>query len=255
MEAIMDIARKHNLRVIEDAAHAHGGAYKGKKLGSIGDVGCFSFQSSKNLTAGEGGIVVTNDEALYDTINSLRNVGRVKGGQWYEHHNLGCNYRITQLQAVLLSHQLKRLEEQTRRRDQNGKYLSGLLREIDGITPLMHGHDVTLHTYHIYIFKYDKSKFNHLPKAEFAQMLAAEGVPSFMGYPEPLYKQPLFQEKNFMCYAIPEEVDYTNVSCPVTEKACYEEAVWILQHALLGTQEDMSLFAKAIKKIQMAVTT
>ena len=81
-------------------------------------------------------------------------------------------------------------------------------------------------------------------------MLAAEGVPAFMGYPEPLYKQPLFQQKNFLCYAIPDYVDYTIVSCPVTEKACYEEGVWILQHGMLGTREDMEDFARAIKKIQ-----
>ena len=198
-------------------------------------------------------MIVTNDEALYHTMNSLRNVGRVKGGQWYEHHNLGCNYRITQMQAVLLSHQLKRLEEQVRHRDKNGKYLSSLLSEIEGITPLSCGHDVTLHPYHIYIFRYEPSKFNNLSKADFAQMLAAEGVPSFMGYPEPLYKQPLFQEKNFMCYAIPDEVDYTHVHCPVAEKACYDEAVWILQHAMLGIREDMELFAQAIKKIQSAM--
>ncbi len=253
MDAIMAIAKKHKLRVIEDAAHAHGGAYKGKKLGSIGDAGCFSFQSSKNLTSGEGGLVVTDDEALYDMMNSLRNVGRVKGGQWYEHHNLGCNYRITQLQAALLSKQLSRLEEQTRKRDENGVYLNGLLEKIEGISPLKRGHGETLHTYHIYIFKYDKSKFGELSKREFAAMLAAEGVPSFMGYPEPLYKQPLFQKKNFMCYAIPEEVDYTNVCCPETEKACYEDAVWIMQHTMLGTKEDMDLIAQAILKIQAAV--
>ncbi|MCK5103738.1 MAG: DegT/DnrJ/EryC1/StrS family aminotransferase, partial [Cyclobacteriaceae bacterium] len=123
MDTIMAIAKKHNLRVIEDAAHAHGGEYKGKKLGSIGDAGCFSFQSSKNLTSGEGGIIVTDDEDLYDMMNSLRNVGRIKGGQWYEHHNLGCNYRITQLQAALLSKQLARLEEQTQKRNDNGIYL------------------------------------------------------------------------------------------------------------------------------------
>ena len=85
-------------------------------------------------------------------------------------------------------------------------------------------------------------------------MLAAEGVPSFMGYPEPLYKQPLFQEKNFMCYAIPEEVDYTKVHCPETEKACYEDAVWIMQNTMLGKKEDMDLIAKAILKIQEAVS-
>jgi dTDP-4-amino-4,6-dideoxygalactose transaminase len=254
MDKIMAIAKKHNLKVIEDACHGHAAEYKGRKLGSIGDAGCFSFQSSKNLTCGEGGMVITNDEKLYDMMNSLRNVGRVKGGQWYEHHNLGCNYRITQLQVVLLVHQMKRLKEQTLRRHENGTYLNSLFEKIDGIKPLARGRGETLHGYHIYIFRYDKTKFNDLPKAEFAQMLAAEGVPCFMGYPQPLYKQPLFQQKHFMCYAIPEEVSYKDVSCPVTEIACYEEAVWILQHGMLGPKEDMDKFAEAIIKIQKAVT-
>jgi len=253
MDKIMAIAEKHNIRVIEDACHGHGAEYKGMKLGSIGDAGCFSFQSSKNLTSGEGGLVTTNDEKLYDMMNSLRNVGRVKGGQWYEHHNAGCNYRITQLQAVLLSNQLKKLEKETRRRHENGTYLNSLLEKIDGIKPLARGKGETLHSYHIYIFRYDKTKFNNLPKAEFSKMLAAEGVPCFMGYPQPLYKQPLFQEKNFMCYAIPESVDYGKVSCPVTEKACYEEAVWIFQNTMLGTKDDMEKFAEAILKIQRSV--
>ena len=253
MDKIMAVAKKHNLKVIEDACHGHAAEYKGRKLGSIGDAGCFSFQSSKNLTCGEGGMVITNDEKLYDMMNSLRNVGRVKGGQWYEHHNLGCNYRMTQLQVVLLVHQLKRLNEQTLRRHENGTYLNSLIQKIDGVKPLARGRGETLHGYHIYIFRYDKARFNNLPKAEFAQMLAAEGVPCFMGYPKPLYKQPLFQDKNFMCYAIPEEVSYKDVSCPVTEKACYEEAVWILQHAMLGPKEDMEKFAEAILKIQKAV--
>lgn len=250
MDQILAIAKKHNLRVIEDACHGHGAEYKGKKLGSIGDAGCFSFQSSKNLTSGEGGIIVTNDDALYQMMNSLRNVGRVEGGAWYEHHNAGCNYRITQLQAVLLSSQLKRLDEQTRTRHENGTYLNQLLSAIEGITPLTRGLGETVHGYHIYIFKYDSSKFNGLTKVEFSKMLAAEGVPCFMGYPQPLYKQPLFQKKNFMCYAIPEEVDYSSVVCPVTEKACYEEAVWIMQHAMLGTTSDMESFAAAIRKIK-----
>jgi dTDP-4-amino-4,6-dideoxygalactose transaminase len=254
MDRIMAIARKYKLFVIEDAAHAHGGEYKGKKLGSIGDAGCFSFQSSKNLNAGEGGLIVTNNEKLFDMMNSLRNVGRVKDGQWYEHHYIGCNYRITQFQAALLSQQLTRLEEQTRLRDENGKYLSKLLEPIGGITPLTRGHGETIHTYHLFIFRYDKSKFGGLSKKEFSEMLAAEGVPSFMGYPKPIYEQPLFQQKNFMCYAIPEHVDYSNVHCPISERACYEEAIWILQHAMLGTSEDMEQFAEAIKKIKRAVT-
>lgn len=253
MDAIMNIAEEHGLTVIEDAAHGHGGEYKGKKLGSIGHAGCFSFQSSKNLTSGEGGMVITDDDHLYEMMNSLRNVGRIEGGQWYEHHYLGCNYRMTQLQVCLLQQQLKRLEGQTRLRDQNGQYLAERLGEIDGIQPLRRGVGETLHTYHIFIFRYDKSKFGDLTKREFAEMLAAEGVPSFMGYPEPLYKQPLFQEKNFMCYAIPEEVSYKEVCCPVTEKACYEDAVWILQNTFLGTKKDMDDIAAAVRKIQDAV--
>ena len=250
MDQIMSIAKRYQLTVIEDAAHAHGGEYKGKKLGSIGHAGCFSFQSSKNLTAGEGGIVITDDEALFDRMNSLRNVGRVRGGPWYEHHYLGCNYRITQFQAALLTTQLKRLEDQTRTRDENGKFLTGQLGSIPGISPLTRGHGETRHTHHLYILRYDKAKFNGLSKADFARMLAAEGVPAFMGYPEPIYRQPVFQQKNFMCYAIPEHADYTQVSCPVAERACYEEGVWILQHAMLGTREDMADFARAIRKIQ-----
>ncbi|WP_353717427.1 DegT/DnrJ/EryC1/StrS family aminotransferase [Dyadobacter sp. 676] len=252
MDAIMAIAQRHNLKVIEDAAHGHGAEYRGKKLGTIGHVGSFSFQSSKNLTSGEGGIVITNDDELYTTMHSLRNVGRIEGGQWYDHYNPGCNYRITQMQAVLLSEQLKRLEEQTQRRNNNGLYLSNLLKSIEGITPLVRPAEATLHGYHIYIFKYDASKFGGLPKNEFAAMLAAEGVPSFRGYPHPLYKQPLFQSKTFMCYAIPDTVDYSQTRCPAAEQACSTEAVWILQHAMLGDREDMEAFARAIRKIQEA---
>jgi dTDP-4-amino-4,6-dideoxygalactose transaminase len=254
MDAIMAIARRHSLRVIEDAAHGHGAEYKGRKLGSIGDAGSFSFQSSKNLTSGEGGMVITNDDALYETMNSLRNVGRLPHGQWYDHFNPGCNYRITQLQAVLLSEQLKRLWVQTRTRNENGLYLDSLLANLDGITPLSRGSVEILHAYHLYIFKYDKTRFNQLPKREFVAMLSAEGVPCSAGYPHPLYKQPVFQQKNWMCYAIPDSVDYTQVNCPVAERACADEAVWIFQQAMLGTRTDMKSFAEAIRKIQRAVT-
>lgn len=253
MEAIMDIAKRHNLRVIEDAAHAHGAEYKGRKLGTLGDAGSFSFQSSKNLTSGEGGMVITNDPELYRTMASLRNVGRLPEGQWYDHFLPGCNYRLTPMQAVLLSSQLKRLDEQTRRRDENGVLLHELLSEIDGITPLSRGHGETLHCHHLYIFKYEAAHFNGLSKNEFVEMLAAEGVPCFRGYPHPLYKQPLFQEKNFMGYALPESMSYAEVECPIAERACAVEAVWILQHAMLGTAEDMVAFAGAIRKIQEAV--
>lgn len=253
MDAILSVARRYNLRVIEDAAHAHGAELNGKKLGTFGDAGSFSFQSSKNLTSGEGGMVITNDDALYQTMNSLRNVGRLPHGQWYDHFNPGCNYRITQLQAALLSQQLKRLDEQTKLRNENGLYLDTLLEPIDGITPLSRGALPLRHCYHLYIFRYDKTRFGDLPKKEFVAMLSAEGVPCSAGYPHPLYKQPVFQQKNWMCYAIPDSVDYAQVSCDVAERACADEAVWIFQLAMLGSRSDMDSFAEAIHKIQRYV--
>jgi dTDP-4-amino-4,6-dideoxygalactose transaminase len=250
MDRIMALARERGLAVIEDACHGHGAEYRGRKLGTIGDAGAFSFQSSKNLTSGEGGITITDNQELYETIASLRNVGRLKGHQWYDHFNLGCNYRMTTLQAALLLSQLGRLDEQTRRRDENGRYLAGLLSGIEGISPLARGRGETRHSYHLFIFRYDAARFNNLPKPEFAKWLAAEGVPAFMGYPRPLYKQPLFQEKKFFSSAAPRAVDYARVHCPVTEKACTDEAVWISQQALLGDRSDMESFAEAIRKIQ-----
>lgn len=249
MDAILAIAEKHGLTVIEDAAHGHGAEYKGRKLGSIGKAGSFSFQSSKNMTSGEGGVVVTDDEQLYKMMASLRNVGREEEGMWYDHFNAGCNYRITQMQAVILSAQLERLEDQTRKRHANGRLLAGLLAGIEGIEPLKSGVGETLNCYHLFIFKYNPDGFGGLSRDEFVQLLSAEGVPCLKGYPHPLYKQPLFQEKRFMCYAIPESVDYTETYCASAEKAC-QESVWILQHVLLGEEQDMENIAAAIKKIK-----
>ena len=250
MDRIMEIAKKHNLFVIEDACHGHGGSHKGRKLGSIGDAGCFSFQTSKNMSAGEGGIITTNSSEIYEKLYALKNVGRKPGGKWYEHFYLGCNYRLTQFQGAILSSQLARLDAQNKLRAENAAYLDSLLKDVQGISPLEVSSYVTEHAYHLYILKYDKSKFNNLTKAEFSDLLNSEGVPCFMGYPEPLYKQPVFQNKEFLCYAIPESADYTNVHLPETEKACYEECMWLNQSILLGTKEDMDLVAKAIRKIQ-----
>lgn len=251
MERLGEIGARHKLAIIEDAAHAHGAEYKGRKLGTIGAAGCFSFQSSKNLTSGEGGMIITDDEPLYDVMNSLRNCGRVKGGAWYEHVNLGCNYRIATLQAALLRNQLTRLDAQTRKRNENGLYLNELLSQIEGIRPLTRGHGETLHSYHLYIFRYDAAKFGGLPQTRFVEMLAAEGVPGHRGYPQPLYKQRVFQELNYLAYGAAGAMDYSKVSCPVAEHACAGEAVWIQQAGLLGEREDMEAFAAAIRKIQV----
>src|ERR1017187_7694405 len=135
MDALMAIAKKHNLVVIEDAAHAHGALHKNRAAGSIGHMGSFSFQSSKNLTSGEGGIITTNDEKLAESCRSIHNCGRIAGGLWYEHHVMSSNYRLGEFQGAVLNAQLDRLEEQTKRRDSNGQYLAVKLSRLPGIYP------------------------------------------------------------------------------------------------------------------------
>lgn len=251
MGRIMEIADRYNLFVIEDACHAHGAEYEGRKLGTIGHAGCFSFQASKNMTSGEGGIVITNSDELYEKIYALKNVGREVAGKWYEHFVVGCNYRLTQFQAAILSCQLSRLDEQNRLRTQNVTYLNELLSQVDGLTPIKTASYVTQHAYHLYVLKYDSSAFADLSKERFIELLKSEGVPCAAGYPMPLYKQPVFQNKNFLSYVIPDNVDYTATVCPETELACYEECIWLVQSILLGTKQDMELIAAAIKRIRV----
>jgi dTDP-4-amino-4,6-dideoxygalactose transaminase len=237
MDRIMEIAKQHNLAVVEDAAHAHGAAYKGRGLGAIGDYGCFSFQASKNLTSGEGGMVLTNDPELEERCRALHHCGRRKGGGWYEHPTLGGNYRLSELQSALLLTQLDRLEEQTERRNANGLYLNSLLEEIPGIRPMARDRGETRHCYHLYAFRYDAAAFDGIPRSSFVAALRAEGIPASEGYTVPLYRQEVFQHKAFGPY------------CPVCERASTQEGCWLPQTAMLAERSDMDDVAQAIAKV------
>lgn len=251
MDRIMEIAQEHELVVIEDCAQAHAAEWRGTKVGTIGDMGAFSFQSSKNVTSGEGGIILTNDRKLYELCWSYHNCGRHLEGAWYEHYLLGGNYRMTEFQAAILLVQLERLKEQTKTRNENASYLSKRLFQIEGITPQKRDPRVTTHAYHLYIFRYDSEKFQGLPRSEFLEALRAEGIPCSKGY-LPLYKLPFIEStrvKESQRFH-EEEVDYSKLALPVTERACYEEGVWFNQRMLLGTKEDMDDIANAITKIK-----
>jgi len=200
MDVIMPMAAKHNLVVIEDAAHAHGAEFKGQRLGSIGDFGCFSFQASKNLTAGEGGIILTNEGRYERLCRALHTCGRYPEREWYEHFLPGGNYRLTEFQAALLLSQLARLENQTERRNRNGLYLNERLSEIPGIQPIKRGWGETRHAYHLYIFRYHAEDFSGLPRERFLAALKAEGIPNSAGYGLPLYRQRLFLDRAFGPY-------------------------------------------------------
>jgi dTDP-4-amino-4,6-dideoxygalactose transaminase len=251
MDRIRAVARRHSLRIVEDACQAHAAAWNGTRVGAIGDLGCFSFQSSKNINAGEGGIVLTNDDELAARCWSISNCGRVPGGAWYQHELLGDNYRLTEWQAAILLAQLTRMEELARRREESASYLTGLLTDIPGIVPQRPHPQVTRHAYHLFIFRYDAQAFEGASRDAFVQALNAEGIPCARGY-VPLYSASAIQSGSRRLHRLVTGKDAPCVApdCPVTERACFDEGVWLGQVMLLGTQSDMDDVAEAITKIR-----
>ena len=260
MDEIMALARKYNLVVIEDAAHAHGASYRGRMCGSLGDLGSFSFQASKNMTAGEGGIMITNNADYAERCETLVWVGRRKGEAWYKHFVMASNARMTEFQGAILLAQLSRLEEHAARRTANGQLLDQLLGEIEGIRPTALLESTTCHAYHLYMFRYNPRAFAGLPKHKFVQALRAEGIfDASTGYATPLYANPVFTEKNFLGGGFPvdafehgRQLNYGDFieRCPVSERACQSEAIWLPQSYLLANSEAMRDIARAIRKIQ-----
>ena len=252
MERILEIARRRRLIVIEDAAHGHGATWQGRKLGSIGEMGCFSFQSSKNLTAGEGGMILTSSAEYERLLRAYHTCGRFPERAWYEHHLIGGNYRMTEFQGALLLAQLARLEFQTQIRNANGLHLNARLGSIPGIRPLTRGHGETRHSYHLYIFRYESEAFHGVPRDRFLAALQAEGIPCSGGYATGLYAQPLFAGRAFGPFGgargARADLRYDPAGFPACEQAC-AEACWLFQAMLLGTPEDMNDIVRAVEKI------
>ena len=251
MDGVLAIAKKHGLAVIEDAAQAPGAEWRGKKVGALGDCGTFSFQASKNLNAGEGGIILANDTALAGNIWSVANVGRLRHGEWYEHAVLGSNYRMTEWQGAILLAQLTRLPEQIERRTLSAAALTALLDEIPGITTLTPDPRITVDARHLFCFRYNSHEFGGHTRDEFLAALAAEGVDCGDGY-LPLYREGLFRNKAGRCQiGSPGAYDSYIERCPVCEEVC-GDVVWIWQNMLLAEPEEMADIANAIIKIQEA---
>ena len=253
LDSILDIARRHSLLVIEDACQAHGSEWKGRRVGAIGDLGCFSFQASKNINAGEGGAVVSDDQELIERAWSVQNCGRIREGAWYQHEVLGSNFRMTEWQAAVLLAQMTRFEEWAKRREENGRYLAQRMAEIPGITPQHRDERVTQHAYHLFIFRYDKESFGGMNRGEFLEALRAEGIPASPGY-TPLYGAGAIQKgtAELRHFVEGHPVQYVEPDCPATERACSEEAVWLRQTMLLGSGDDMDDILDALAKIQQA---
>lgn len=254
MDEVKRVAAKHRLSVIEDACQAHHSEWNKQKVGSIGDVGCFSFQSSKILPCGEGGAVVTNRADLYDRMHAFQNNGRdrVTGTRTGYLHQ-GSNLRITEYQAALLLGQFARFEKTCRIREENARQLTELLKQIPGVQPAgMYG-PCTRNTYYVYMARYNPPAFKGLTRAAFLKALRQEGIPCGSGY-QPLNQEP-FLEKTFNSrlyrniYSAERLKRYREMNeCPANDRLC-EEGLFFSHNLLLGGKEEVQQVADAIAKI------
>jgi perosamine synthetase len=257
LDTILSAASAHNVPVLEDACQAHLAEWKGRKVGTFGRAGAFSFQASKNLNSGEGGALLTDDAAFIETCYTFHNNSRTRqntGGVAFTYRGTGANLRLTEFQAALLLAQMTRLDVQARTRDQNGAYLTALLKEIPGITPARMYEGCTRNAYHLYMWRYDATQFAGLSRDGFLKALRAEGIPASGGY-TPLNKEPFLAE-TLASRGYQQIYDAATLqawrdrnACPHNDRLC-TEAVWLTQNMLLGPRGDMDQIAEAVRKIQ-----
>jgi perosamine synthetase len=255
MDRINAAAKKHGLKVIEDACQAWLAEYRGKKCGTLADLGCFSFQNSKHLPAGEGGAILGNDEALMDKCHSFHNCGRPFGTveRTSQYPMRGTNFRMQEFQAVVLMSQMQRIQTDADKRLENALYLTSLIEGIPGILPYQLADGATRSAYHLYPFRYKKEFWDGVPREKLLEALRAEGIPCSGGY-GPQYRDGLIED------ALNSE-SYKRLFSPARlkryrEEAVYpdndqlcEEAVWFSQSMLLAEKSDMDDIADAIAKV------
>ncbi|HEX5414774.1 MAG TPA: DegT/DnrJ/EryC1/StrS family aminotransferase [Chloroflexota bacterium] len=255
LDAIIAIAKRHKLAVIEDCAHAHGAVWRGRGAGSWGDFGAFSFQQSKVVTAGEAGCILTNDRHLAELSASLINCGRIQqDDETLSEHPFGYNFRLTDLQAAVLIAQLTRIEELTARRAANADVLNRELGQIDGLRPLRRDPRVDRQAYYLYHFRYDPNQFDGLSRDDFCKAMRAEGIPCGPARGQLVYKNPLLGANPLgdASAVIPGPngpVDYSDVSCTVAEDIANRTGLVIPQNVLLGSATDIADVVRAARKI------
>jgi dTDP-4-amino-4,6-dideoxygalactose transaminase len=255
MEPINAIGRKHKLAVVEDACQAWLAEYQGRKCGTLGDLGCFSFQESKHIPSGEGGAITSMSEALIDKCDSFHNCGRACGtNKGQGSFTRGNNYRMTQAQAVILTQQFDKLVKETEIRRANADYLSANLGHIQGITPVRLPENSRA-VWHLYAMRYDAAQFNGLSRDRFARAVSAEGVPCGGVYHEQYYDG-LFDEaiasRGFKRLWSGERLKAYRDSFQELKgnKQVCETTVAITQNMLLADRSNMDHILEAIRKVQ-----
>jgi dTDP-4-amino-4,6-dideoxygalactose transaminase len=252
LERLGEISRKYGIFLVEDSSHAHGSEWRGRRIGAIGDIGTFSFQASKLMTAGEGGIIVTDSPELERVTRSIHDCGRMPNEWFYSHFIYGSNYRLSEWQGAVLSQQLRRMPEQTKIRNQNAARLDEMLAKVEGITPQHQDQRVTVNGHYAYIFHYDKAAFSGISMDKFIQAFNAEGFPTQASYP-PLHDLAIFKSGEYRKRLSPKvaqaEHAFMRSGFPNTLRGAWE-TVWLPQPVLLGSKEDMDLVVEAIIKIK-----
>jgi len=255
MDAIMEIAGRHGLSVVEDCAHQHGGQWRGRGVGTVGDVGTFSFQQSKVMTSGEGGGILVQDDKLFGRLDQLRNCGRFsphlpENDQRYLQSG---NFRASEWQAAVLLSQLERLPEHLERREASAKRLNELLAKAPGVQPLKRHAGVTRQSYYCYGFRFLPEEWDSVGRGKFCEALSAETGLGFSGVYEPLTHSSIYQPLSKQRHKISDEymakVDPASYHLPNTERMASQEAIVTSHRTLLLDAKDMDKVGKAIEKI------
>jgi len=251
LDAVVKISKARNIPLLEDACQAPLAEWRGKPVGTQGIGGCFSFQASKNLTSGEGGAVLTNDEAFANQCYNFHTPGNAKPAPI---SGRSANFRLTEFQAALLLSQMTRLEAQAKTRDANAAYLTSLLEQIPGIAPAKLPPGATRSAYHLYMLRYEARQFAGLTRARFLQEIAKGGVSASSGYTslntsahvKALADNPHYQ-RIYGKDTMKRWVDRNQ--CPANDRLV-EEAIWLSQSKLLAPRSEMERIAQVVADVQ-----
>lgn len=250
LDRLVDLCDRHGLALVEDCAHAHGSEWNGRRVGTFGDAGTYSFQQSKLLTAGEGGAVVATDDDVLTRVRSFGDCGRRPGEWFYRHYSLGSNMRMTEWQAAVLLAQLERFPDQHRRRNDNALWLNAELSGIPGVAPQLRDERTTSQGYYCYVVRIDEAEFG-ASREQVRLALGAEGIPLTMSYPtihgldtfsSPEGFAPRYRTRS-------QFPDYHKLDLPESTRAA-DETLWLWHRVLLAERGELDDIVTALAKIQ-----
>jgi dTDP-4-amino-4,6-dideoxygalactose transaminase len=256
LDRLEALARRRGLLLVEDCAHAHGACWRGRGAGSIGDFGSFSMQSTKLMTAGEGGMITTSDEIYEQRLQSLLNCGRKEPDyDRFPERMLGTNARMTEWQAALLRAQLQRLPEQHERRAARLEAFEKQIVSVPGLRPLGRDERVTRRAAYQFILRYDADCFAGVPRDDLILALRAEGVPCAGRFYVPIPEDPLFAMDPNTNPVARTGVDYSDCVFPTTSRAAYHESIWLPHSLFLGGEDDVKDLVAAFAKVHSLAAT